>query len=116
MYDPTLPNAPGGRLTKSLAIDYVGLSGIRVQIETLLDDLKEINAQLELTTDTLDEYRNQVKIDMENLNVNHHEVNYSNFPFSLSTHLLTYSHRKSSVWLVKIFVSKALSTNYQPKE
>ncbi len=87
-YDPTLSTAPGGWLKKSLAIDYVGLSGTRIQIETLVDDLKEKNAQLELTSDTLNEYKNQVKIDMQNLNINHHEV--IQLTHSL-TYLLTHS-------------------------
>jgi hypothetical protein len=73
IYDATLSSGPNGWLNKSLAIDYEGLSGARIQIETLVDDLKEKNAQLELTNDTLNEYKNQVKIDMQNLNINHHE-------------------------------------------
>ena len=83
IYDPTLSHAPGGWLNKTLAIDYVGLSGTRIQIETLVDDVKEKNAQLDLTYDTLNEYKNQVKIDMENLNIKHHEVHNSQFMHKL---------------------------------
>ena len=92
IYDATLSSGPNGWLNKSLAIDYEGLSGARIQIETLVDDLKEKNAQLELTNDTLNEYKNQVKIDMQNLNINHHEVALLLTPsLYLLTYLLTHS-------------------------
>lgn len=57
----------GGHFPRKLKIDRLGIHATRVQIENLMDDVRELESQLEASNSALNAYRLRVQTDFDEL-------------------------------------------------